>query len=367
MFTVSKQYINHRCGLHLAEYQQKDPIPVEGKLGIIDGNGKFTACHDHEHITREKYNEVVPKIIDEFVNAGFAETEKFFEKEINLNKEYNHLKKDTISPDKITAQKTSKSNTIIRKYMHHICEVEDHKGSNILKLWTRVNITKAFKSLDKPNRTVNSNFSEFKRAIKFNPVTLYSPIMTKSIVEELDCKTVFDPCIGWGGRMVGTTCLGKDYHYTGCEPFTKTFNGLENMAKDLDIGDQVTLYNRGVETVLEELDDQKFDMCLTSPPYFDLEVYSHEDTQSIKKYDTYEEWIDKFIKQIIEYVCTHVGKYSCWSVKNIKTDKKYNLLDDVIRIHSENGWKLERQFSIKKNTTKNKNADGDVTYVFSKE
>ena len=34
MFTVSKQYINQRCGLHLAEYQQKDPIT--GKLGIID-------------------------------------------------------------------------------------------------------------------------------------------------------------------------------------------------------------------------------------------------------------------------------------------------------------------------------------------
>ena len=83
MFTVSKQYINHRCGLHLEEYQQKDPIT--GKLGIIDGKGKFTACHDHEHITREKYDEVVPKIIDEFVNAGFAETEKSFEKEIDLN------------------------------------------------------------------------------------------------------------------------------------------------------------------------------------------------------------------------------------------------------------------------------------------
>jgi hypothetical protein len=365
MFTVSKKYINHRCGLHLAEYQQKDPIT--GKLGIIDGNGKFTACHDHEHITREKYDEVVPKIIDEFVDAGFAKTEKFFEKEIDLNNEYGHLKKDTVSPDKITAQKTSKSNTIIRKYMPHICEVEDHKGSNILKLWTRENITKAFKSLDKPNRTVNSNFSEFKRAIKFNPVTIYSPIMTKSIVKALDCKTVFDPCIGWGGRMIGTTCLGENYHYTGCEPFTKTFNGLEGMVKDLDIGDQVTLYNRGVETVLEELDDQKFDMCLTSPPYFDLEVYSHEPTQSIKKYETYEEWIDNFIKPIIEYICTHVEKYSCWSVKNIKTKEKYGLLDDVIRIHSEHGWKLDREYSIKKNTNKNKTTDGDVTYVFSKE
>ncbi len=55
--------------------------------------------------------------------------------------------------------------------------------------------------------------------------------MTKSIINELECKTVFDPCIGWGGRMIGTTCLGEDYHYTGCEPFTKTFQGLEKWLK----------------------------------------------------------------------------------------------------------------------------------------
>jgi len=365
MFTVSKQYINHRCGLHLREYQKQDPNNPE-RLGIIDGNGKFTSCHKHDHITKEKYNEVVPKIVDEFIEFGFLETEKFFEKKIDVSKEYEDLKKDNIDPDKITAQKTSKSNTIIRKYMPHIYEVEDCKGSNLLKLWTRENLIKAFKSLDKPNRTVNSNFSEIKRAIKFNPVTIYSPIMTKSIVKELDCKTVFDPCIGWGGRMIGTTCLGEEYHYTGCEPFTKTYVGLERIMKDLFLEKQVKLYNSPVENILDELNDKKFDMCLTSPPYFDLEVYSHEDTQSIKN-KTYDEWINNFIKPIIEFVCGHVDKYSCWSVKNIKTDKKYNLLDDVIRIHNENGWKLDRQFSIKKNTKKNKTTDGDVTYVFIKE
>lgn len=364
MFPIASQYINHRCGLHLDEYQKEDPIT--GKLGIINGKGKFTACHDHKHITREKYEEVIPKIIGEFVKAGFIKTEKFFEKKIDINKEYNHLKNENISPSEITAQKTSKSNTIIRKYMSHIYEVEDHRGLNIIKLWTKENITKAFKSLDKPNYTVNSNFSEFKRVLKFNPVTIYSPIMTKSIIKELDCKTIFDPCIGWGGRMIGTTCLGEEYHYTGCEPFTKTFTGLESMKKDLSIEQQVTLYNKGVEDVLEEISDKYFDMCLTSPPYFDLEVYSHEDTQSIKKYKTYEEWIEHFIKPIIEYVCSHITKYSCWSVKNIKTKEKYNLLDDVIRIHNEMGWKLDRQFAIKKNTNKNKTTDGDVTYVFSK-
>ena len=213
---------------------------------------------------------------------------------------------------------------------------------------------------------MNSNFSEIKRSLKFNPVTIYSPIMTKSIVKELDCKTVFDPCIGWGGRMIGTTCLGDDYHYTGCEPFTKTFSGLESMIKELNIENQVTLYNKGVETVLKELNDKRYDMCLTSPPYYDLEVYSHEESQSINQYKSYDEWINEFIKPIIDFVCSHVDKYSCWSVKNIKTDKKYNLLDDVIRIHNENGWKLDREYSIKKNTQKNKTTDGDVTYVFVK-
>jgi len=365
MFPISSQYINCRCGLHLKEYQKTDSDNPD-RLGIFDSNDKFTACHKHDHITREKYNEVIPLIIDEFLEAGFVKTEKYFQKDIDPIKEYNHLKKDKVDINKISAQKTSKSNTIIRKYMPHIYEVEDCKGTNLLKLWTEENIKRTFKSLDKPNRTVNSNFSEFKRSLKFNPVTIYSPIMTKSIVKELNCKTIFDPCIGWGGRMIGTTCLGDDYHYTGCEPSNKTYEGLRNMIKDLNIESQVDIYHSPVEDILDKLKDKRFDMCLTSPPYFDLEVYSHEDTQSINNYKTYDEWISKFIKPIIDFVCSHIDKYSCWSVKNIKTDKKYNLLDDVIKIHESNGWILNREFSIKKNTKKNKTTDGDVTYVFVK-
>jgi hypothetical protein len=365
MFPISKQYINCRCGLHLLEYQKQDPNNSE-RLGIINSKNKFTACHNHKHITRETYNKVIPLIIDEFLNAGFYETEKYFQKEINVLDEYKYLQKDNVCIDKITAQKTTKSNSILRKYMVHIYDVEDYKGTNILNLWTAENLKRVFKSLDKPNYTVNSNFSEIKRYLKFNPVTIYSPIMTKSIIQELDCKTVFDPCIGWGGRMIGTTCLGDDYHYTGCEPFTKTFLGLQGIIKGLDIDNQVDIYNSPVETMLDLLDNKHFDMCLTSPPYYDLEVYSHEDTQSVKQYTSYEEWLNGFIKPIIIYVCNHINKYSCWSVKNIKTDKKYDLLDDVIRFHNDNGWILTKEYSIKKNTKQNKTTDGDVTYVFVK-
>tara|TARA_Y100000590_G_scaffold468634_1_gene652257 strand:- start:1 stop:1098 length:1098 start_codon:yes stop_codon:yes gene_type:complete len=365
MFPVSKEYINNRCGLHLDIYQQKNPDNTE-QLGIINGNGKFTKCSPHKHISREKYDEVVPKIIQEFLDAGPEKTIEFFMKPIDIGKKYNSLKEDKVNVNEITAKKAGGSNEIIRKYMPHIYEVEDHKGVSINSLWTEEGIKDTFKRLDKPNYTVNSNFSEFIRWLKFNPVTIYSPIMAKSIISVLKCKTVFDPCIGWGGRMLGTTCLGKDYHYTGCEPFTKTFQGLEKMVKDMNLEEQVKLYNKPVEDVLEKIQGQKFDMCLTSPPYFDLEVYSHEDSQSIKEYETYEEWILQFIKPIIDYVCSHVTKYSCWSVKNFKTKEQYNLLDDVIKLHEENGWKQINEYSIKKVTKDDKSKDGDVTYVFQK-
>ena len=59
-------------------------------------------------------------------------------------------------------------------------------------------------------------------------------------------------------------------------------------------------------------------------------------------------------------------KYSCWSVKNFKTDKEYKFLDDIIKLHEKYNWKLYREYSIKKNTKKNKSSCGDVTYIFNK-
>ena len=69
-----------------------------------------------------------------------------------------------------------------------------------------------------------------------------------------------------------------------------------------------------------------------------MEIYSNEQTQSLN-YGSYENWIEHFLKPVIINVLSRV-KYSAWSVKNFKTDKKYNLLDDIIKIHEENNWKM---------------------------
>jgi hypothetical protein len=93
---------------------------------------------------------------------------------------------------------------------------------------------------------------------------------------------------------------------------------------------------------LQELDPiVPYDLALTSPPYYNLELYSDEPTQSVSGPNAgYQAWLNEFLNPVIQGVIRLGVKYSCWSVKNFRTDKKYDLLDDVVRIHGEHGWRL---------------------------
>ena len=129
-FEISSNYLNKKCGLHLIEYQKPNPNNPD-EYGIIDSNGKFIKCACHQHITREEYNEVIPKIVDELYDAGVFKTLEYFNKDINIHKIYEDLKKDNVDISKISAQKTSSSNKIIRKHQVYFCDVKNHKGENV--------------------------------------------------------------------------------------------------------------------------------------------------------------------------------------------------------------------------------------------
>ena len=170
---------------------------------------------------------------------------------------------------------------------------------------------------------------------------------------------VLDVCAGWGGRMVGAKSAESPsfagvspsvagglrgelvsplkVHYTGIDPCEKTYAALRAIRDELGLTD-VTLIHKPAEVALQQ-PLGTYDIALTSPPYYNLELYSDEPTQSVQA-GGYQAWLDTFLKPVIQGVIRHGVKYSCWSVKNFKTDKKYDLLDDVIRIHGEHGWRL---------------------------
>ena len=195
------------------------------------------------------------------------------------------------------------------------------KGLNIKQMWDKLHLEKALRTNRKSHST--PYVTEIVRQLGFtagtSKVTIYRPLLTKRIVESFNAKNILDVCIGWGGRMLGSACI-DNVKYTGIEPFTKTFEGLTNIKNELEL-DNVILHNDVAENILPLL-KKEYDLAITSPPYYNLELYSDESTQS-HHYGSYEDWINKFLRPVVHGVLDKLvdNGHSCWSVKILKQIK----------------------------------------------
>ncbi len=237
---------------------------------------------------------------------------------------------------------------ILDFHMKHFWDVKNHKGISVKSLFTQENLEKALLT----NLLMHSTPypTEIRRMLVMTGglgnVTKYRTVTSKAIVQYFGSKRVLDPCAGWGGRMLGTLAAGNDTYYCGCEPDVNTSNGLLNILSDEAIPEEVTnradIWNEPAERILPILKGyEKFDLVLTSPPYFNLELYT-SGPQSTQTYPTWDEWVLKWLKPVIleSLACLKETGVSCWSVKNFKSTKLYPLADVTKKIHEEAGWKL---------------------------
>lgn len=243
------------------------------------------------------------------------------------------------------------------------------KGKSFNSLWKSKNLEKVLRWNQKSHST--PYLSEIKRGIYFcfglTKNTMYRPQMAKMICDKYKPNIVLDPCAGWGGRMLGTVASGSKY--IAFEPNTKTFNNLKEMANFLKINDQVTLICDDA-LKMDTYNLPKVDLVITSPPYFNLEVYSRENTQSITNYSTYEEWSLNFLKTCIQKSVNHLTEngFSCWNVGKVN-NKDMN--EDVIDYHQQLGFGKITEFQVisskRQANNKNKNEkSSDNTVVFGK-
>jgi hypothetical protein len=100
------------------------------------------------------------------------------------------------------------------------------------------------------------------------------------------------------------------------------------------------IFTTGSEVIKDEVRFQKYkgklDFAFTSPPYFDRERYSDDDSQSFKKFGNYESWRDGFLRPTLETIYEYLrnDRYICWNIADIKVgpDKFYPLEQDSIDI-----------------------------------
>lgn len=328
------------------------------------------------NMSDDEFQTFLPDFTKALCNFGFDNMIQFYNSTLkDIHHDWQNLVEKKVDQNYISATSVV-GTSIIKTYMTHLYDVQNHKGMSIRKAWKYDSLMKAIQVNRKTHETPYA--SEIIRQLGFtcgmSKVTVYRPLLTKRIVQYFGANEVLDVCVGWGGRMLGACCV-DGCHYTGIEPHSITHAKLVHMKKDLDLT-TATLHHGTAENILPSL-ERKYDLALTSPPYYNLEIYSDENTQS-HHYGSYKQWVQAFLKPVILAVLSKLvdGGKSLWSVKNIKTDKAYGLLDDVIQIHRDAGWeKNEVEFYVGNSIRPGLNLDNngnarkgqEVTYVFQKE
>ncbi len=102
---------------------------------------------------------------------------------------------------------------------------------------------------------------------------------------------VLDISSGWGDRLLATILM--NYDYLGYDPNINLKRGHNEIIK---------LYgnNKRHRVIYKPFEDanltneKEFDICLTSPPFYNLEIFNSEN-QSIDKYPDFENWLVYFL------------------------------------------------------------------------
>jgi len=329
----------------------------------IDINNFLNKRYSLRNLSDSEFELIVPELAYQLENIDYIP--KYDEKKLRLD--WKNLCDWKSSSYEINS--TSRIGMkLCEHYFHNFYEIENNKGISFSKLWKKDNLEKILKWNRKSHST--PYLSELRRGIYFcfglTKNTMFRPQIAKLICMRYNPKKVLDPCAGWGGRMLGVVSSGAEY--IAFEPNTKTYTNLLRLAKFLHIEEKVTLICDDVLNI-DNYFLPKVDMILTSPPYFDLEVYSSEKTQSITNKSTYNEWNKLFLEPVIIKSLNHLQSngFSCWNVAKVYNN---NMFDDVFNAHKKKNFNKFAQFCVtsskrpQSNKKQRTDKSNDITEIY---
>ncbi len=129
----------------------------------------------------------------------------------------------------------------------------------------------------------------------------FIPYIVRDLCLEFGCDAnsrILDPCGGWGGRMIGVSAVSN--YYECYEPSTKTYEGLCKLLEFIkSAGNNFEANINCLPFEEAVLPANSFDFALTSPPYYDTEKYSDEETNSFNRYKSFNAWVEGFYLPLI--------------------------------------------------------------------
>ena len=116
--------------------------------------------------------------------------------------------------------------------------------------------------------------------------TSFNSALMRQVIEKYNVKSVYDPCAGWGERMM--TCGKLGVSYEGCDINSELFAGYQKLAKLID-GFKPVFHNNDSAN---QLVTTNVDAVITCPPYKGIEVYSDNGAENLSDEEFAAWWSD---------------------------------------------------------------------------
>ena len=327
----------------------------------------------------------INKVFDIYRSINLVPIIYFTEKGlINAVREFKSISYNTVKNTKISLG-NNKGQPLSRFLFPNMMTAEPKgRGSNSLKdrFYDDKKLKRAIKicyDMREGNKLVYP--TAIRRALELvtgENIQNFKPQNARALAEHL-CPVlwgnVYDYSAGYGGRLLGISCSNMSYNYIGIDPNTETIKYLNYFNEILD--EAVGFKGKIIQNVSEEYQPKDIDLAFSSPPYFNLEKYSDEETQCMVRYRTLNEWFSGYVEPTIENIYKSLNKDGIFAtnIADYKTygKKEYKVVDDWITLSERIGFRhvgtIKMMLNTRPGVGNNKLAGREKyegVYVFSK-
>ena len=158
----------------------------------------------------------------------------------------------------------------------------------------------------------------------------FKPNVAKVLYDKLDSKNILDFSAGWGDRLAGFYASETGLFYVGIDP-RKENHSIYQEQKEFytkhsslfEVDKDSVFICKPAEDVEYDGYTEIFDTVFTSPPYFSVERYSYDDTQSWVRYKEIDDWNVKFLQKTIKKLWYSVrsGGYLLVNISDVYSGK----------------------------------------------
>lgn len=151
--------------------------------------------------------------------------------------------------------------------------------------------------------------------------TAFDNTLMKRFIEKYKPTSIFDPCAGWGERLLTAACYnvpykGQDINQKLKEPYQRLI-------------DNYNLTDQSIKIVDSSKTKNEADCLFTCPPYFDTEIYTENGAENLNENDFLKWWDTIINNSDVNIVAFQINQKYKDVLTDVVIQNEYELVEEM--------------------------------------